>query len=323
MKPPPSFIDDQVIDVQIDYPDVTFGITHYLRLDSLATCINSIHAFYPHARVDIQDTKGNLSWGRNQLIDRCDTKWLFLMEEDMAVLPQTNIGLLQSIMEDNPGLAGIGTGMIEKSAPRGRYNAAKIINHKGVITLRDSVELSQCGRFIWCDLLYNVGLFRVDFLRQFPWEVRLPFSEHDEFFWRVKQNSSWRFGCSRALVRHYRNREDLLYSKARMQRALLMRKEAKRLGANITGTHDWYIWNYIDHGTRSPSHRDRRIIRILNRVFRHRKQQTLRSLVRRTKLPRWRVRQALESGPFVCENRLWSVVSGRKRYAQQTKTRAR
>ncbi len=245
-NPPTLEIESLIAPVRHDVPDVTFGITHWLRLDALSECIASIHAYYPHARVDTQDTRGNLSWGRNQLVSRCTTPYFFLLEEDMELTRHTKVEAMQEMLAACPKLAGLGGGMLDIKYRRGRYCAANF-RTDGVHGIVDSLEKDDQHEFIWCEFIYNWGLFRTDVLQTHPWDERLAMSEHDEFFVRMRRDTDYRFGCSRCVVRHKRMREDEEYRKAKMQRTFRYRETRDELlGGGLAGKHDKHIWKRVD-----------------------------------------------------------------------------
>lgn len=196
---------------------VTFGITFYLRLRDLTRCLKSIERQFPGAIVDTQNTHGNLSWARNELVDRCKTKYYFLLEEDMLVTEETNLQEMHQILEEHENLAGVGLIMNQ----RGRLLACAAVferKSKGRYWSVDSQEIDDSGRFIWCDRTHNCGLFRTQALRETRWDEELWLAEHEEFYWRMWRNGKYRMALGRGTIVHRRSRPGQEYNQQRFER---------------------------------------------------------------------------------------------------------
>lgn len=210
--------------------DVTFGITHYLRPDDLRDCVASIRRHFPDAAIDAEDTRGNLSAGRNRLVARCRTPYFFLIEEDMRVTPQTNVAAMRRILEQRPDVIGVG-GAIFEPAKGIRCIASQYRRTNAAIVLEDAVDrrtTREGDAFIVCSLIYNYGLFRTSDLRRYQWNEQLPLAEHYEFFFRIQERGRHRIACCHSVIDHLNTRPNPEYRKAR-KRIHLFRHHERRI----------------------------------------------------------------------------------------------
>lgn len=193
--------------------DVTFCITYYRRPHVLAKLIDSIGRYHPTAKIDVQDTEGNLSWGRNELVKRCRTRYYFMLEEDMEFCRFTKVKRMKQMLRRKPGLAGISGGLIERGRVRwkaGNFNPAL----PRYVYIRQSNRYAFNKKLIICHYTSNWGLFRVEALEQTMWDERLELAEHEDFFYRLWKNG-WEVGCAMYQILHWSARPSRAYNRQR------------------------------------------------------------------------------------------------------------
>lgn len=188
---------------------VTACITTFRRPASLARLVRSLERFYPRLTVRVQHTGGNLSWGRNRLVESCDTDYFLLLEEDFEFTADTDLHALYDILLDDE-LAGAGGTLFRKDGRKQFWCHDFSIFREQVQMWPASKpwRISPQGHpYRPCDALLNFGIFRTDVLRQTGWDEHLPLSEHQDFFFRLWQSRQWRMAytpsCS-ALHHHDR-----------------------------------------------------------------------------------------------------------------------
>lgn len=196
--------------------DITFGVTWYLREQDLERCVNRVRKYYPKSKIDTQNTGGNLSWGRNQLVGRCSTPYYFMLEEDMRIHPPdvVKISEMRSILVDRR-ILGVNPLLVEGSRTVSRCRIFRK-RRKGVeIALARIIKKLNGVDAVVSNLTQNVGLFSTERLSGYRWNERLEMAEHHLFFWDV-------FKCGRHVmatidgrVRHVYSRPTTEYRSAR------------------------------------------------------------------------------------------------------------
>ena len=202
--------------------DATFCITYYKRIGCLRRCIESIENTYGEVRVLVQDTGGNLSRARNQLVDRCETPFYIMLEEDMTLLPPgrrggpvTDLEHMMWILLRSKRYAGVSGGLLDQNGLVYKgFNFGTPKN--GVVPIRKSSILRAGSSVLECDCVPNWGVFRTEALREARWDERLELAEHEEFFFRLKC-LGWRVALSRCGVGHYKVRRSQAYHRARQR----------------------------------------------------------------------------------------------------------
>lgn len=210
--------------------DVTFGITWYLRERDLSDCVDSIREHCGEsAKIITQDTAGNVSRGRNQLLDRVDTRFYFMLEEDMRLTPRTNLNLMWRIMQE--GVSGV-SGILQERRRR-RAVAIRYRRQSGKLFILNSEKLRLTDRqepWILADGCSQWGLFETGILRSVKWDERLELQEHWDFFDRFSRQGH-SVGVCRSEISHLRSRPTEAYIAARRRgRNVYFRKEREIIG---------------------------------------------------------------------------------------------
>ena len=216
--------------------DITFGITWHQRFGDLERLLRSLDRYFPGYRRIMIDTKGNLARARNLLAQACETKYFFMLEEDMEIIPETNIQLMHTIMERDNDLIGIG-GAMDESHRRGkgtRVLCATYCIHNDLLRVDDKwpYVLDVSGtRYITCDLIFNFGLFRTKELQRHPWDERLPQGQHYPWYYQIwKTSDVCRFAVCDSIIKHWRSRPTPAYRELRSRDRQWHRKAEQLLG---------------------------------------------------------------------------------------------
>lgn len=204
---------------------VTACITTFRRADCLARLKASIKRFYPDLKILVEDTRGNLSAGRNRLYARCETPYVLMLEDDFVCTEETRIERLLSVLEQTPALGGVAGCTREPKEPGTVGRGGRIWWDRDFVRIRDKCHLARARRafrtagnvrYRPCDIVINFGVFRRDTLRAIPWDERLPVMEHTDWYWRVYLDARWHFGyVPDVLIDHVRDRTDRQYNRQR------------------------------------------------------------------------------------------------------------
>lgn len=197
----------------------TIAITHWQRPAALARLLASIREHLPGYPVEIEDTRGNLSAGRNRLYGRIKTPLIVVMEEDFVVAAET-AGMLAtavSILDCDPAIMGVGGVCIETpQRKQWGHNFQMIDGRMDIVASPRPLRHTPAGvSYRPCDLVLNWGVFRAELRRRVPWDESFPITEHKEYFYRAS-----RAGCEFAFwsglrIRHLRDRPNATYNTAR------------------------------------------------------------------------------------------------------------
>lgn len=207
---------------------ITVGVKTFLRTDKLRMCLESLAAHPWHAvivaddgpidaererlyeeaahRLPLEIVKlpfdTGLSAGRNEIVTRCRTEYLLVLDDDQTV--PGNIGVLAEVMDERPELGGISCVWLEQSGRKctacdirieGDRIIKEIVGEKPVLTTRGG------RRFVLFDFVPNSTLFRMACLRDQAWD---PFykigKEHLDFYLMHRKLGRWKFAVSLDVV---------------------------------------------------------------------------------------------------------------------------
>lgn len=212
--------------------EITVGVKTFLRTDKLRMCLESLAA-HPWRAVIVADDgpideerealyrefsgrlplellrlpfDTGLAAGRNEIVRRCGTEYLLILDDDQTV-PE-NIGILAEVLEERPDLGGISCILLEKdgricSACDVRVEGRRIVKEadrdKEVLTTRRGL------RYVLFDFVPNSTLFRMACLRDQAWD---PFykigKEHLDFYLAHQRLGRWKFAVSLdVVIGHY------------------------------------------------------------------------------------------------------------------------
>jgi glycosyltransferase involved in cell wall biosynthesis len=208
--------------------DITVGVKTFLRTPKLRMCLESL-ASHAWSEVIVADDgpideereelykefsgrlplvvvrlpfDTGLSAGRNEIVRRCSTNYLLVLDDDQTV--PDNIGALVDVLDERPELGGISCVWLEKSGRKctacdvrveGRRIVKEAAADKEILTTRDGL------RYVVFDFVPNSTLFRMACLADQSWD---PFykigKEHLDFFLSHQRLGRWKFAVSLDVV---------------------------------------------------------------------------------------------------------------------------
>jgi hypothetical protein len=217
--------------------EITIGITTYKRPDSLARCLASARRYFPRLPVVVVDTKGNVSTGRNELVRRCKTPYLLLLEDDMELTAKTDLDAMLDVVKSDDEIAGCGGMLIEpKQSPTWAHDFREFRGEVIAELSRQPLRKTPLGTIYQpCDLIKNFGVFRVDALRETGWNEALPLSEHREFFWRLSKK--WKVAIAHGVsLNHFGDRPNDEYNEQRARARELLTVAEEQIGLRLAPT---------------------------------------------------------------------------------------
>lgn len=225
---------------------VTFGVTWWIRKEQLQRCLRSIKTFYPLARVDVVNTNGNLSRGRNKLVRRCRTPYFFLMEEDMRLTSETDVGLLKRVLDGDDRLLGVSCFINEPKNKRVKAVANWFVKcphcDKWLMMQSNEINTRKHGTpYLTCNYTKNVGLFRIRHMKQFRWDEEYPVGEHIIYYHGVATTSDKLMALARTYVWHKPVRPTRRYCRGRVRARRLHEKGYESLGGKPHYVDDHFV----------------------------------------------------------------------------------
>lgn len=224
---------------------VTACITEFNRPDALKRLTASIEKHYPGLKWIVQPTGGNLSWGRNQLAQKCQTPFYLMLEEDFEFDGRERLYRLLDVLKHEQELAGVCGQTFEPIAKGtagrgGTYAWCREFDHyrnlSGHHTSTQPIKQTPSGtRYQPCELGLCFGIFRNQVFKEIPWDADLPVGcEIIDWFWRVWLDARWHFAVVRkSIVVHHRDRPGPEYNQPR--RRNFMPVAQRKNGVIFTG----------------------------------------------------------------------------------------
>lgn len=184
--------------------DITICIKTFNRPSCLVRLIKSIRNLYMTVKIILIDDsqfplltdgfyKPNIEVivlnnyigvsGRNEGLKRTKTKYFMLMDDDMYLIPETNIWEMWNFLNTNSRFTLISGRLSDRGSFNGVYeidNKQKIVNtnENKIISIIDNskVEVNRA---------HNFFLSRTKELQAVPWDENLLTAEHEEHFYRM------------------------------------------------------------------------------------------------------------------------------------------
>lgn len=192
------------------HKNITIGIKTYERPEHTRRLIASIRHFYPDIPIVVADDSAvvkeqrsellnwyilpydsGLSVGRNFIVDRANTPYVLILDDDFLFCANTELEKMYTHLEKHN--ADIVTGRVinvsDKLTSTPKHNVRPL---ESMLCINEDtlhmypVKPSQTDPFK-CDYGYNFIMARTDTLRQVRWDPDLKLAEHTDFFIRVKQ----------------------------------------------------------------------------------------------------------------------------------------
>jgi len=226
-QPPPA------TEETVKYPDwvlavckeVVFGIKTHARANCTARLVDSLHQMFPCARIFVADDgnytekpKGlpgveryydlpydtGLGACRNFLVDRVDTEYFMLMDDDFVFTPKTNISFLLSVMKAHPEIDILGAALSTGSYHGKLRITGPMLNlthgHRGQLT---GVGKDSCWYY---DIVANFFLSRTARIQALRWDDDLRIGEHEDFFVRAYKSRYGVAYCNNVVANHVQQR---------------------------------------------------------------------------------------------------------------------
>ena len=208
--------------------DVTVGFKTFLRPDKLRTCLEHINRLSsPPGRIIVADDSPRkdlnervyrdyreetplevidlepdtgLSTGRNRIVDRTDTPYLFIMDDDHYLSPETL--RLKQVLEGDPSLGGIAAAWDENGYKKMIAGDITIENGWMIINDHDEPPDHAAGiDYYLYDFIPNSALFRTEALREYSWDDAFIIDgEHEDFYLGHKFQTDWQFSITPNIV---------------------------------------------------------------------------------------------------------------------------
>lgn len=188
--------------------DVTFCVKTIHRPHACHRIVESILYHYPKARIDILDDgqpkfrysthyPGDVkllnalheldtfdvgaSAGRNELVARAETPYVFIVDDDMVLTRKTRINMVLRRLHDNRDTVDL-IGWRHPDAGRPRLMDPI---HKGRLWVRHGTHRWN-GHLGHCDMVDQIILAPKEIMEYHPWDPDLKIYEHWYYFWTAK-----------------------------------------------------------------------------------------------------------------------------------------
>jgi hypothetical protein len=171
-----------------------------------------------------------LSAGRNFLIEKVNTPYVLLLDDDQYACDLTDMQEWYRIFtENNFDILG-STVQDYRGHTRSFYGDIILENRKMELKLKKPISNEE---FMLCDIVPNCFLARTEVLSKIKWDNQLKLAEHLDFFLRAwKQN--FKIGCTPKITVMDGHKRSALYDSFRMRaqkfRAESLRKWGRKLG---------------------------------------------------------------------------------------------
>lgn len=180
-------------------------IKTFNRPNALIKLLESINRFYPNIKILIADDGNDcispdyqsyaqyfklpydvgLSYGRNFLIDKVDTEYLLLLDDDFEFTEKTDINKLYQAIKKNKDLDIIG-GLVNNFGNEPIYYNNKLVLKDGTLYHYRKQNNGYINNIPLFDIILNFFIARTQSIRKIRWDDDLKVIEHEDFFLRCK-----------------------------------------------------------------------------------------------------------------------------------------
>jgi hypothetical protein len=128
-----------------------------------------------------------LSAGRNAGLGAVKTKYFVLMDDDMRILPTTDLhAMFLKIKETDVDILGA---QVQRPGGIAHVKCGSLSMKGDCLELKLGDSHSCDGDFLMCDYVENFFIAKTDVVRRMGgWAAELKVIEHWEFFWRAKHS---------------------------------------------------------------------------------------------------------------------------------------
>ena len=194
------------------YRDVTILIKTFNRPKTVVGAIKKIRKFYPDIKilladdsqkiVEIDDNQtevfpmpfdSGVSKGRNFLLEKVETPYFLMMDDDHYFNGRTHLEKMLSLTEDYD-FDILSALVFQRSVFKKELYRKKLVDFylnleidKGTLTFADGFY-EKTDKYIRCDLVHQFFIAKTEPVRQMGgWDDRLKTADHADFFIRAKQ----------------------------------------------------------------------------------------------------------------------------------------
>lgn len=193
----------------------TVCITTYKRPDCLARLQESLNRYLPNVPVLVQDTGGNLSWGRNRLIERVETPFALFMDDDFEVHHETRIAHFLKILRGRPEIGVVGGYVVEDGRARAwRHDMDRRGNQVSITPSMNGWKAIDDVKYLPCEIVLNWMMIRKEVAEENPWDEAFELNEHAPWFWALRR-TRWRVAYCPVGIFHHKDRPTEEYDQMR------------------------------------------------------------------------------------------------------------
>lgn len=179
--------------------DLTIVVKTLMRPRALDMLLTSIWARYSDVKIFVADDSpvpikrtdvdnyfilpfdSGLSYGRNFLLEKVETKYVMVLDDDTVFTDDTELAWPLRVLEEHHDIDLVG----------GRYLPEKFygkqVIERGVLIRDLEIYNGIVDGFPVYDFTANFFVARTEKIREIRWDESLKIQEHMDFFWRAKQ----------------------------------------------------------------------------------------------------------------------------------------
>lgn len=213
--------------------DVTVLVKTFNRPKTVSGAVSKIRRFYPDIRIlladDSQDTvvindgktevfpmpfDSGVSKGRNFLLEKVETPYFLMMDDDHYFNRRTNLGKMLRLLEDED-FDILSALVFQRAFLRREFYRKELVDFYLNMEMEDGVLKFVDGfyektqDYVTCDLVHQFFLAKTNAVQQIGgWDDRLKTADHADFFIRVKQAHLKVGYTPRARVDHVHRRDE-------------------------------------------------------------------------------------------------------------------
>jgi len=169
------------------------------KIDDHADIYDESHPFEITV-IDIEYDKG-IGACRRAIADRVTERYIWIGDNDMYFIRNTDLRQLRQILEANGKLGGVSGWLFEQN--RVRSGATNLQSHNDTV-LKASAEPQKLyadpapyGVF---DMIPQAGLFRREVFDTYTYDAKIHNTEHFDFFYGHKQAGEWGFASTPSVL---------------------------------------------------------------------------------------------------------------------------
>lgn len=213
--------------------DVTVLVKTFNRPKTVSGAIRKIRRFYPNIRilladdsketVEINDGKtevfsmpfdSGVSRGRNFLLQKVETPYFLMMDDDHYFNVRTNLGKMLCLLEEED-FDILSALVFQRAFLRREFYRKELVDFylnmeidNGVLRFFDGFHV-RTKDYVKCDLVHQFFIAKTEAVSQMGgWDDRLKTADHADFFIRVKQAQLKVGYTPRARVDHVHRRDE-------------------------------------------------------------------------------------------------------------------